>query len=91
MVLYGIEKCQNNIRLTALLPTQRNFCEKIASDSEGIMPTRSTFEEINLKRPASAIRQVRVRGGGGSIISADVFHGWALLAFSCYKQSMGYQ
>ena len=24
------------------------------------MPTQSTFEEINLKRPASAIRQVRV-------------------------------
>ena len=24
------------------------------------MPTRSTFEEINLKRPGSAIRQVRV-------------------------------
>ena len=51
---------QKNNRLTALLPTQRNFGEKNASDSGGIMPTRSTFEEINLKRPGSAIRQVRV-------------------------------
>ena len=34
--------------------------KKNASDSGGIMPTQSTFEEINLKRPASAIRQVRV-------------------------------
>ena len=51
---------QKNNRLTALLPTQRNFGEKNASDSGGIMPTRSTFEEINLKRPASAIWQVRV-------------------------------
>ena len=55
-----IEKCKNNIRLTAVLPTQRNFGVKNASNLEGIMPTRSTFEEINLKRPASAIRQVRV-------------------------------
>ena len=33
---------------------------KLLGYSEGIMPTRSTFEEINLKRTASAIRQVRV-------------------------------
>ena len=55
-----IEKCKINFQLTAVLPTQRNFGVENASDLEGIMPTRSTFEEINFKRPASAIRQVRV-------------------------------
>ena len=64
---------KKNNRLTALLPTQRNFGEKNASDSGGIMPTRSTFEEINLKRPASAIRQVRESKFGIPPIFGGVF------------------